>query len=351
MKKIAIFQSDLHVGGIQKSLVNILNELDFTRCEVDLYLYEQGEFFTLPTHENLHVNYCKPLPSWSRLVYFDLLLALTKDVTQGKEYDIAVDFNSYRNECALGAIKANAKKRVMWIHNDVEIKLKNEPKYKILWHFFHKKLSYYDMFAAVSPGIIDGFRRTTGIQDKPIVSIPNHIDAGEIFRKKDVTVDLSVDPNKINLCSVGRLCHQKGYDLLLNYFAEARTTRPDLHLYLIGDGPDRQALTLQIASLGLDDAVTFLGNQSNPFCYMNLMDGFVLTSRYEGQGMVIWEAKALGLPLYLSKNLEAYNPGIQGFENITEALANAQRPAAKTYDDLSGYNQAISASVYRLLEL
>ena len=56
--------------------------------------------------------------------------------------------------------------------------------------------------------------------------------------------------------------------------------------------------------------MTLLGNQPNPFPYMDRMDGFVLTSRYEGQGMVIWEAKALGLPLYLSKNLEAYNPGV-----------------------------------------
>ncbi len=93
---------------------------------------------------------------------------------------------------------------------------------------------------------------------------------------------------------------------------------------MIGDGPDRAALEKQIAALDLSGHVTLLGNQPNPFPYMDKMDGFVLTSRYEGQGMVIWEAKALGLPLYISKNLEAYNPGITGCSDMVQALIHAQ---------------------------
>ena len=48
MKQIAIFQSDLRVGGIQKALINILREIDYTRCQVDLYLYDEGSFFDMP---------------------------------------------------------------------------------------------------------------------------------------------------------------------------------------------------------------------------------------------------------------------------------------------------------------
>jgi glycosyltransferase involved in cell wall biosynthesis len=291
------------------------------------------------------------MPSYFRLLYFGLVKGLSHDVTGGKEYDVAVDFSSYRNECAVGAILAHAKKRVMWIHNDVEIKRKNEPKYRILWHFFKGKLRFYDAFAAVSPGIIEGFRRATGITDKPIMTIPNHIDTDEIFRKVTAPVDLSVDENVLNLCSVGRICHQKAYDVLMEYLAELKKTRPAFHFYLIGDGPDRAALEQQIKSLGLSENVTLLGNQPNPFPYMDKMDGFVLCSRYEGQGMVIWEAKALGLPLYISKNLEAYNPGITGCEDMVAALRAAQKPRKKTYDDLHAYNAAISESIRQLLEL
>lgn len=351
MKQIAFFQSDLRVGGIQKALVNILNEIDYSQCCVDVYLYDDQCFFDVPSHENLNIHYLPPMPSFYRLMYFGLVKAISKDVTGGKEYDVAVDFSSYRQECAVGAIKAKAKKRVMWIHNDVEIKQKNEPKYRVLWHFFKGKLKYYDAFAAVSPGIIDGFRRVTGITDKPITAIPNHIDTGEIFRKVKAPIDFTVDESKLNLCSVGRICHQKAYDLLMTYLAEVKKTRSDFHFYLIGDGPDRPALEQQIRELGLTEHVTLLGNQPNPFPYMDKMDGFVLTSRYEGQGMVIWEAKALGLPLYISKNLEAYNPGINGYEDITAALLAAKKPQGKTYDDLSDYNKAISERLWKLLEL
>lgn len=351
MKQIAFFQSDLRVGGIQKALVNILNEIDYSQCCVDVYLYDDQCFFEVPSHENLNIHFLPPMPSFYRLLHFGLVKAISKDVTGGKEYDVAVDFSSYRQECAVGAIKARAKKRIMWIHNDVEIKRKNEPKYRVLWHFFKGKLKHYDAFAAVSPGIIGGFRRVTGITDKPITAIPNHIDTGEIFRKVKAPIDFTVDATKLNLCSVGRICHQKAYDLLMTYLAQVKKARSDFHFYLIGDGPDRPALEQQIRDLGLTEHVTLLGNQPNPFPYMDQMDGFVLTSRYEGQGMVIWEAKSLGLPLYISKNLEAYNPGITGYEDIPAALLAAQKPQSKPYDNLSGYNTAISESLWTLLDL
>ena len=352
MKRIAIFQSDLRVGGIQKALVNILNELDYSQCQVDLYLYDEGSFFDMPSHENLRVIRLKPFfASLDRFVHFNLLCAVSKDVTGGIPYDVAVDFNSYHNDCAVGTIKSNAAKKVMWIHNDMEVKLRNEPKYRVLWHFFKGKFSHYDAFAAVSPGIIEGFRRASGQRDKPIVAIPNHIDTGEIFRKKDQSVDFHPDPGKLNLCSVGRICHQKGYDLLMDILAEVQRVRQDFHFYLIGDGPDRKALLRQIDALGLAEHVTLLGNQPNPFQYLDKLDGFVLTSRYEGQGIVIWEAKALGLPLYISKNLEPYNPGISGCDDMVQALIQAQKPAWKQYDPLSAYNAAISRSLYALLGL
>lgn len=350
MKKIAIFQSDFRVGGIQKALINILNGFDYTECAVDVYYFDEGHFFDLPQHENLRFIPCRPYPYWYRLVRFGLLRRFARVPVEDTDYDVAVDFNSYRNECSVGALTVKAKKRVMWIHNDMEIKLKNEPKYRILWHFFKGKFKYFDEFAAVSPGIIPGFRRATGINDKPITAIPNHIDTAEIFEKAKRPIDLDVDPGCYNLCTMGRLCHQKGYDILLGYMAEVHKKRPDIRLYMLGDGPDREKLTEQMHALGLDETVTMLGNQANPFPYLDKMDGFVLTSRYEGQGIVIWEAKTLGLELFISKNLEAYNPGISGYDDIPAALIGAHR-REKHYDDLSEYNAAITASLNKVLGL
>ena len=350
MKKIAIFQCDFNVGGIQKALLNILNDIDYTRCEVDVFVYDDKVFFDLPKHDNLNIVFCKPYPFLNRIVYFNLLRRIVKKPRTDKVYDIAIDFNSYRNECAVGALSVPAKKRVMWIHNDVEIKKRNEIKYRVLWHFFKSKLKEYDEFAAVSPGIIDGFRRVSGIYDRKITAIPNHIDTEEIFRKAAQPVDFRVDPANYNLCTMGRICHQKGFDILMNYMVKVHAARPDIHLYLLGDGPDREKLKDQIARLDLGDTVTLLGNQPNPFPYVDQMDGFVLTSRYEGQGLVIWEAKTLGLGLFITDNLEKYNPGISGYRDVTAALIGAKRKE-KVRDDLREYNEAIRRSLDELLEL
>ena len=350
MKKIAIFQCDFNVGGIQKALLNILNDIDYDRCQVDVFIYDDKVFFDLPQHENLNIIFQKPYPFLNRLIYFRLLRRIAPKPKTDKEYDVAIDFNSYRNECAIGALSGPAKKRVMWIHNDVEIKKRNEPKYRILWHFFKAKLNCFDEFAAVSPGIIDGFRRVSGIYDKKITAIPNHIDTDEIFRKAEAPVEFRVREKDYNLCTMGRICHQKGFDILMGYMAKVHAARPDIHLYLLGDGPDREKLTAQIAQLGLENTVTLLGNQANPFPYVDQMDGFVLTSRYEGQGLVIWEAKTLGLELFITDNLEKYNPGITGYRDVTQALIHAQRKE-KVRDDLHEYNEAIRQSLNELLEL
>ncbi len=350
MKRIAIFQCDFNVGGIQKALLNILNEIDYSRCEVDVFVFDDRVFFDMPKNPNLHIIFCKPYPFLNRLVYFNILYRLAPRPRTDKEYDVAIDFNSYRNECAIGALTVKAKKRVMWIHNDVEIKQRNELKYRILWHFFKAKLPRFDEFAAVSPGIIDGFRRVSGIYDKKITAIPNHIDTAEIFEKAARPVDFRVDPANYNLCTMGRICHQKGFDILMKYMVKVHAARPDIHLYLLGDGPDREKLAAQIETLGLQDTVTLLGNQPNPFPYVDQMDGFVLTSRYEGQGLVIWEAKTLGLELFITDNLEKYNPGISGYRDVTAALIGAQR-REKQRDDLHEYNAAIRRSLDELLEL
>jgi len=350
MKKIAIFQCDFNVGGIQKALLNILGDIDYSQCQVDVFVYDDKVFFDMPQRENLNIIFCKPYPYINRMVYFELLRRFAPKPKTDTEYDLAIDFNSYRNECAVGAVSVKAKKRIMWIHNDVEIKKRNEPKYRVLWHFFKAKLKYFDEFAAVSPGIIDGFRRVSGIYDKKITAIPNHIDTEEIFRKSELPLDFTVDPKQYNLCTMGRICHQKGFDILMGHMAKVHAVRPDIHLYLLGDGPDRAKLEAQISELGLQDAVTLLGNQANPFNYLKLMDGFVLTSRYEGQGLVIWEAKTLGLELFITDNLEKYNPGIRGYRDIVSALCAAQR-REKIPDDLRQYNADIAESLRELLEL
>ncbi len=349
MKRIAFFQSDLGVGGIQKSIVNLLRNLDYSRFQVDLYLSEKTEFWTHDFPKELNIRYLKPIPRiWSFLPFALAKKRVRFDFPAGLSYDLAVDFNSYQCSCAVGALTVPAKKRVMWIHNDVRVKLQNEWKYRVLWRAFKGKFKYYDGFVPVSRALEEPFRAMSGVVDKPFTVIQNYIDVGEIHRKMaEDCPDLELDDNCLNLVALGRLCHQKGYDLMLDIFAEASGQRDDLRLYIIGDGPDRAALEEQRERLGLRDKVTFLGNQPNPFRYMARMDAFLSTSRYEGQPLNIMEAMAVGLPLYCSKNLEKYTEGLQGIEDLAAALA-AARKTEKCPDDLAAYNGEILNRIAKL---
>lgn len=349
MKRIAIFQSDLGVGGIQKSIINLLSGIDTQRVSVDLFLSQRDEFWNTKLPDAIGIHYLTPIPKLCSFIPFDLAKKFVRyDFESFGEYDLAIDFNSYQCSCAVGALTVPAKKRVMWIHNNVEIKLQNEWKYRVLWHNFKGKFKYYDGFVPVSAALTEPFERCSGISGKPFTVIQNVINVEEINEKMRCEPEnVSVDAQCMNFTALGRLCHQKGYDLMLDIFAKACEVRQDIRLYIIGDGPDRGALAEQCAKLEISDRVTFLGNRENPYCCMKLMDAFISTSRYEGQPLNIMEAMAVGLPLYCSKNLESYTEGLHGYDDMVSALVNS-RKEEKHPDDLRLYNGRILDAVYKL---
>ena len=351
MKRIAFFQDNLDVGGIQKSIMNLLMNFDYAHYEVDLYLSESKRFWDVSFPPQLHIKYLRPIPRIFSFMPFDAARKLISlDFSDVKEpYDVAIDFNSYQFSCALGALTVPAKRRVMWIHNNVSVKLENEWKYRVLWHNFKDKFKYYDEFVGVSKGVIGPFQECSAMYDKPFTVIQNTIDTGEIYRGAAEETDFTVDPDKLNLVAIGRLCHQKGYDIMLEQMQRLVELRQDVHLYIIGDGDKRLMLEYQRDSLGLTDYVTFLGQKKNPFVYMDKMDAFVSTSRYEGQPLNVMEAKALGLPLYCTKNLEIYSEGLKGYEDIVQALAAAKK-TEKQRDDLREYNAEIIRRIGRLAD-
>lgn len=351
MKRIAIFQNDLGVGGIQKSLVNLLRNLDYGQLDVDLYLSEHTEFWCTDFPEQLNIKYLKPIPRLFSFMPFDVAKSLVKaDFCDVGIYDLAIDFNSYQFSCAVGAITVPAHKRVMWVHNNVEIKLGEEWKYRVLWHFFKGKFKYYDEFVCVSRALIEPFKKMSRMEDKKVNVIQNFIDVEEIRNKMTCQPDgLNIDESCVNFVALGRLCHQKGYDIMLDVFSRACFSRNDLRLYIIGDGPDREMLEEQVHSLKLSDKVFFLGNQSNPYCYMSRMDAFISTSRYEGQPLNIMEAMAVGLPLYCSSNLEKYTEGLHGYDDLAPVIAAAVKTEKKP-DDLTAYNKKIIESIAALAE-
>lgn len=97
--------------------------------------------------------------------------------------------------------------------------------------------------------------------------------------------------------AVGRLVPQKGFDLLIDAFARVAESIPDWQLVIWGEGPERAALEAQRDRLGLSGRVSLPGITSQPGGWIAQSDLFVLSSRFEGWGIVVGEAMAAGLPV------------------------------------------------------
>ena len=108
--------------------------------------------------------------------------------------------------------------------------------------------------------------------------------------------DLARQGEGRTLAAVGRLVPQKGFDLLLNAFAQIAPRFPGWTLVVWGEGPDREALENLADRLGLQGQVRFPGVSPKPAGWIESTDIFVLSSRFEGWGIVLLEALAAGLP-------------------------------------------------------
>lgn len=114
------------------------------------------------------------------------------------------------------------------------------------------------------------------------------------FVSRFIDVQASLDSNIV--LTVGRLTFQKGYDLLLNAWAEVIRQRSDWKLQIVGSGVDEEILKNQSRSLGLSDSVIFVPNTNQVEQYFRNASVYVMSSRFEGMPMVLVEAKMCGLP-------------------------------------------------------
>ena len=89
-------------------------------------------------------------------------------------------------------------------------------------------------------------------------------------------------PGSFCLLFIGRVERQKSLPTLLKAAAQIINTHPDLHLMMVGDGEERSNLEQLARELGIQEAVTFAGNQADVLPYLNAADAFALPSLSEG---------------------------------------------------------------------
>ncbi|MFF4182113.1 glycosyltransferase family 4 protein [Streptomyces sp. NPDC001691] len=106
---------------------------------------------------------------------------------------------------------------------------------------------------------------------------------------------------------VGRLCRQKGQDVLLRAWRDIHASVPGAHLVLVGDGPDLAALRARAPG-----SVSFVGSVSDTAAWYRAADLVVLPSRWEGMALAPLEAMACGRPVVVTDvggSAESLAPG------------------------------------------
>ena len=155
-----------------------------------------------------------------------------------------------------------------------------------------------DAVVAASVGVADDLTQMLGIPRDKIDVIYNPIDVSRIRALASKPIDEPwFDANAGDvILAVGRLTRQKDFPALIRAFALLHRQRP-ARLLILGEGEDRPELEKLVRELGLDGEVRLPGFVSNPYAYMRRASVFVLSSRWEGFGLVVAEALACGTPV------------------------------------------------------
>lgn len=158
--------------------------------------------------------------------------------------------------------------------------------------------------------------------------------------------------------AVSRLRHEKGIDLLLHAFISLAPKQKNLHLLLVGDGPDRIAYENLVTENKISQHVSFYGaaEWEKAIGLMEIMDIVVIPSRFEGFGLTAAEAMALGKPIVATNNFGLQELITHEKEGLlfTNEDANALTKALEgifTHKEMeASYGQVAQEKVKRLFD-
>lgn len=332
-RNIAIFIYDLHCGGIEKSLVDLLKKMDYDRYQVDLIMlsvsgqfleeippevsiihYEPEQFVSM--HVDGHIKKemlsllaqrkmtefirCLYLLGIERLLYnkkrweFVCKRFLKKSGMLPKQYDVALDYQGLGSSILglpMVAKKIKAKRRVTWIHQDINYISSESKKLAPYIHGFDK---VFCVSSSAKEAFLTEFPEYT---DKTDV-LYNVVDTEKIKALSEEPIDFEIKGDILKILSVGRLDHQKGYDIALNSLARIKDEIPPFVYMIVGGGDALLGELQDLADrLGIKENVLFAGRKDNPYPYYKEADIYLQPSRSEGFCITLAEAKIFGLPI------------------------------------------------------
>lgn len=328
-KKILFIINNLNCGGAEKALISLLEDMDYSRYEIDLFLFKHEGLFmnSIPNEVTLLLeqqNYKyfdmstvvatrELIKKWdikvliNRLKFKLLLKELNpskyeqkgwKYVSSSfskleKKYDVAIGYLE-KNPIYFCVDKVDARKKIGWMHNDY-IKLGMD---KEIDKKYFEKLDYIftvskeckTVLESEFPGYKNKFRLMHNIvSEKNIKKL-----AGEQIE------DIKFSTERINIVSVGRLNYQKGFELGIEACRLLVEKKYPINWIIIGEGEERKKLQELIDSYNLKDNMKLIGIRENPYPYIKKSDIYVQPSRFEGKSIAIDEAKILKKPIVVT---------------------------------------------------
>ena len=395
MRRVLIASFDMEVGGVERSLISMLNNFDYKNNEVDLMLYSHtGDFMNLlPNKHNLldeipqYATYRKSIKevidekryilALTRILanlnskifakvkrfdepgYYQMQLmwkyALPFLPKMDKEYDVAI---SYLWPHYFVAEKVKAKKKIAWIHTDYSTIETNIIMDLKMWDKF-------DYIIAVSEECKNAFlNKYPSLQDK--VKVIENITSPEFIRKmasENIEENIKND-NSFKLVSVARLSYAKGIDNAVRALRLLHNRGlTNIKWYVVGYGGDEDMIKNLIRENKLEDSFILLGKKINPYPYINAGDIYVQPSRYEGKAVTVGEAQILGKPVVITNyttaqsqvrdNIDGYicELSIEGIADGIEKLYKDKSLRIKLSDNCKNTDYSNSSELQKLYSI
>lgn len=343
MKKILFINGHLNTGGVERSLVDVLKHIDYTKYAVDLLLLEDiGDYASeLPSEvkvlfRDLHntyggvassVRHCIATRDWMCLRLRMLFLLRKILGSRALKPAAALLLGEHHYDCVIGfrlgicsdlaAYSVRADRKITWWHHG---------EFNVDCMTYGNMCSKMNAVAVVSQSCKAMLQEKLPELESKLVCIPNMLDAVAIGQKAG---NSPYTGDMLHIVSVGRLAPEKHFENIIPVAKALRDMSTDFVWHIVGDGSEQARLESLIAENDLNDHVILEGSKANPYPYMKYADLFVHPSYIESQGMTVLEAMALGVPCVVTKSrgpCEFIEDGINGLlteqspESLTEKV-------------------------------
>ena len=296
MIKILFLIHDLGQGGAEKVLVNLVNNMDRSKFDISVTALFGGGVNEQFLASDIHFRavFPKEVPGNSKLMKL-LTPAQLHRMCVKEHYDIEVSYLEGPSARVISGCNDANTKLVSWIHVEQHTMERLSGSFRSE----REARECYDRFdqtVCVSQYVHDDFCRILNFQN-PCRVLYNTVESEKILAHADDTAPELMDDEKIRLMAVGTLKESKGYMRLLSIIKRLRDEEYPVHLYILGIGPLQQEMERYIQASDLQEAVTLLGYQTNPYKYVAKCDLFVCASFAEGFSTAATEALIVGTPV------------------------------------------------------